>query len=202
MKARGFRVGMVYVVHGRSLDRCEDLYYYFKNLGVDSLTVIPLEEPSREFGGPRLDARGWGRFLREIHEVWKSDHCSLPLEPFSAWEQMRCDEDGRSRSHSEALSCCEPTLAIGPEGDVYPCVRKLDVAEGKIGNVLSDTMEEILSHPDASWRSARSRLLRTQECGRCRWWKLCAGGCAASLGFRCKTAWCEGYRLFFEGTDA
>lgn len=201
MKGRGFRVGMVYVVHGRSLDRCQDIYYYFKNLGVDSLTVIPLEEPSRNFEGPRLDALEWGRFLSEMYRVWKSDHCFIPLEPFSTWDQMRSDADGWSGSHNEALSCSEPTLAIGPEGDVYPCVRRLDIGRGKIGNIVTDTIEEILSHPQSTWRTARSRVLRESECGSCRWWGFCAGGCAAASGFQCKTVWCDGYKLFFEGSS-
>lgn len=198
MKARGFRVGMVYVVHGRSLGRGKGLYYYFKNLGVDSLTVIPLEEPSRDFDGPRLDAPGWGRFLTEIFEVWTADDCSLPLEPFSTWESMLSDSEDRFPSFQEALSCCEPTLAIGPEGDVYSCVRKLDTGSGPIGNILTHSMEQILSHPESSWRSARSEALKAQECGACRWWALCAGGCAAASGFQCKTIWCEGHRYFFE----
>jgi len=198
MKSGGFRVGLVYVAHGRSLDRCKDLYYYFKNLGVDSLTVIPLEEPSRDFDGPRLDACGWGRFLLEIFRVWKADDCSLCLEPFTTWESMLSESDDRLRSYHEALSCCEPTLAIGPEGDVYSCVRKLDIGSGPIANILTHTMEEILSHPESSWRSSRSEMLRTRECGTCRWWGLCAGGCAAASGFHCKTVWCEGHRFFFE----
>jgi uncharacterized protein len=198
MKSHGFNVGMVYVVHGRSLDRCKDLYYYFKNLGVDSLTVIPLEEPSRDFAGPRLDSLGWGRFLLEMFQVWQADDCSLPLEPFSSWESLLGDDTDRQRSFHEALSCCEPTLAIGPEGDVYSCVRRLDIGSGPIGNVLTHTMEEILSHPESRWRSDRSAILKTQECGACRWWGLCAGGCAAASGFRCKTVWCEGNKHFFE----
>jgi uncharacterized protein len=200
--AYGFRVGMVYVVHGESVKYPQKLYYYFKNLGLDSLTIIPLEEPAGAFGGHRLDAASWGRFLSEIYEVWRSDNRPLPLEPFATWESLSLEPDAPSHSYKEALNCCEPTLAISPEGDIYPCVRMMDISTGKIGNALSDSLDGILAHPDASWRSARSEIIRQGECGSCRWWKFCAGGCAAASGVRCKTVWCEGYKLFFEATHA
>ncbi len=198
-KARGFRVGMVYVAHGRSLEYAKRVYYYFRNLGVDSLTLIPLEEPAGLFEGARLAPLAWGRFLAEIYESWKNDDCPLPVEPFAGWESLQFDSDSSARSYNESLSCCEPTLAISPEGDVYPCVRLLDVAVGKIGNLLEDTLDTILARPDVFWRSTRRELIRLEDCGSCRWWKYCAGGCAAASGPRCKTTWCEGYKLFFGG---
>ncbi len=81
-------------------------------------------------------------------------------------------------------------------------MRLLDISEGKIGNVLSDSLDKILMSPDSSWRSARREIIRQGECGSCQWWKFCAGGCAAASGVRCKTVWCEGYKLFFEATHA
>jgi uncharacterized protein len=200
--ACGFRVGMVYVVHGESLRYPQKIYYYFKNLGVDSLTIIPLEEPAGPFDGYRLDAVSWGRFLTEIYEVWRTDNRSLHLEPFAGWDSLSSEAEAPSHPYSESLNCCEPTLAISPQGAVYPCVRMLDIAAGEIGNVLSDSLDTILKHPDSSWRTARREIVRQGECGSCPWWKFCAGGCAAASGVRCKTVWCEGYKLFFEATHA
>lgn len=200
--AYGFRVGMVYVVHGESLKYPQKIYYYFKNLGVDSLTIIPLEEPAGAFDGYRLEAPSWGRFLADIYEVWRSDNRSLPLEPFTGWELLASGADATAHSYKESLNCCEPTLAISPEGDIYPCVRMLDISAGKVGNALSDSLDSILMRPDSSWRATRREIIRQGECGSCQWWKFCAGGCAAASGTRCKTVWCEGYKLFFEATHA
>lgn len=201
-KSRGFRVGMVYVVHGRSIGRGKEIYYYFKNLGVDSLTLVPLEEPAGMFDGARLDVKSWGVFLKEMFDAWKQDQCALPVEPFANWEETSPVDCGSNRTYSEALNCCEPTLAISPEGDVYPCVRLLDIESGKIGNMASQPLEDILIHPDVSWRSRRRELIMQSDCGSCKWWKYCAGGCAAASGPCNKTIWCEGYKLFFEAINA
>lgn len=198
----GFRVGMVYVVHGKSPGRARDIYYYFRNLGVDSLTVIPLEEPAGPFQEPRLEPRSWGRFLIDIYNVWNEDDRFLPMEPFSGWENLSYDRNPATRGCNESLSCCEPTLAVSPEGDVYPCVRHLDTGIGKTGNIMHDDMDAIMSYPDMSWRSARSKLIKQGDCASCKWWKLCAGGCAAGSGYLRKTIWCEGLKLFFEASDA
>jgi uncharacterized protein len=197
-KGLGFRVGMVYVVHGRSVGIGKKIYHYFKNLGLDSLTLIPLEEPAGLFAGPRLDAHSWGVFLTEVYAAWERDHGSLPVEPFVNWFGGDSPEDAFPASHTESLNCCEPTLAISPEGDVYACVRQLDIGAGRIGNIVSDPVERLLAHPDAWWRSRRRELIRRGECGSCRWWRFCAGGCAAASGTCHRTVWCEGYQLFFE----
>jgi len=200
-RSSGFRVGMVYVVHGKSLERAKEVYYYFRNLGVDSLTVIPLEDPAGPFREPRLDARSWGRFLLDIYKVWNEDDRFLSMEPFNGWEKLAVEHNPSIRACSEWLSCCEPTLAISPEGDVYPCVRRLDIGAGKTGNIMHDNMNAIMSEPDMFWRSARSKLIKQHDCASCKWWKLCAGGCAAGSGYLHKTTWCEGYKLFFEAAD-
>lgn len=197
-KRRGFRVGMVYVVHGRSIGRGKDIYYYFKNLGVDSLTLVPLEEPAGMFEGARLDTLSWGIFLKELYEAWRQDDCFLPVEPFVNWEEVPPVDSDSTRKYSEALNCCEPTLALSPEGEVYPCVRLLDIGSGRIGNIASEPLDAILSHPDVFWRSRRRELIMQGDCGSCKWWRYCAGGCAAASGPCHKTIWCEGYKLFFE----
>ncbi|MBM4328075.1 MAG: radical SAM protein [Deltaproteobacteria bacterium] len=201
VRSRGFRVGMVYVVHGESVGLGKSIYHYFKNVGVDSLTLIPLEEPAREFEGARLDAPSWGKFLLEIYRAWEEDRAMLPVEPFVTWAHFAHDKDSPRCGFPEGLHCCEPTVAVAPTGDVYPCVRLLDVGSGAIGNLVVDSLEKILTRPDALWRSQRRDLLRQGECASCRWWDLCAGGCAAACGFGRKTVWCEGYRLFFEAVN-
>ena len=195
-KRRGSSVGMVYVAHGGSVGMGRKIYHYFKNLGMDSLTLVPLEEPAGVFAGPRPDSREWGIFLLEMYRTWKDDDEALPIVPFVQWFGPGSDQV-RPVS-AELLNCCEPTLAVSPQGDVYPCVRLLDVGIGRIGNILTDSLESILAHPDAWWRSRRRDLIRQNECGSCRWWGFCAGGCAAASGTCAKTVWCEGYKTFFE----
>ncbi len=195
VKERGFRVGMVYVAHGRSVGMGKSIYHYFKNIGADSLTLVPLEEPAGVFDGARLDNPGGGTFLAEVYRAWKDDDEALPVEPFAQW--FKLDSTARPVS-AESLNCCEPTLALSPLGDVYPCVRLLDVGVGSIGNIMTDSLEAILSHPDAWWRSRRRDLIRQNVCGACAWWEVCAGGCAAASGTCAKTVWCEGYKTFFE----
>jgi uncharacterized protein len=200
--SRGLRVGMVYVVHARSLGQAKKIYHFFKNLGLDSLTIIPLEEPAGPFDEPRLAARAWGEFLAEMFRAWKQDGCVLPVEPFASWEKLEAGEGADAPSYTDCLNCCEPTLAVSPDGEVYPCVRLLDSATGRIGNILTESLDEIIADPAASWRTMRRDLIRQGDCGLCRWWKYCRGGCAAASGIRDKTVWCEGHKLFFEVTHA
>jgi uncharacterized protein len=201
VRSRGFRVGMVCVAHGESVGFGKRIYHFFKNLGVDSLTLIPLEEPAGEFDGARLDPTSWGRFLLEVYRAWEGDQGSLPVEPFVSGADLAREKQSPSCGFPEGLHCCEPTVAVSPTGEVYPCVRLLDVGSGAVGNLRADSLEKILSHPDALWRSRRRDVLKNGECASCRWWDLCVGGCAAACGFGRKTVWCEGYKLFFEAVN-
>ena len=191
----GFHVGMVYVVHKRSLDAVEETYYYFKNIGVGDVLYHPLEE--FEDDEYKLTADDWGEYLKRLWEVWESDGYSMPVAPLEDWfihltrgtPVTMCEYGIRS---PEVRS-----VTVSPEGDLYPCPRYQDRDAHCIGNIANMTFDEIVAHPS-------SRIITTikenqpPECQACRFQSFCNSGCVITHDSSGKTQWCEGLKSFFQ----
>ncbi|HID06894.1 MAG TPA: SPASM domain-containing protein [Armatimonadetes bacterium] len=81
---------------------------------------------------------------------------------------------------------CGDYVVIEHNGDVYACDFFVE-PEWKFGNLLERPLSELLRSERARQFKQRKRQL-APECKRCRWLRLCYGGCPK-------------YRLFNGGVD-
>ncbi|MBI4962260.1 MAG: radical SAM protein [Desulfomonile tiedjei] len=190
----GFGVNMIYVVHKRSLEVVEKVYYFFKNLGVRNVLFHPLED----FQGPdyRLTSEDWGEFLRKLWTVWEDDDFALTIFPLSDWrgrivfgEPVESCEHGLPREN-------QLHLVISPVGDLYPCHRFQDKDLCRIGNIESMTFDEVVQHPWANLLSESKKNLG-EICSACEFVGLCRAGCVATRQPNAPTLWCPGLKDFF-----
>ncbi len=191
----GFGVNMIYVVHKKSLDVVEQVYYFFKNLGVRNVLFHPLEE----FQGPdyRLKPQEWGEFLKALWEVWEQDDFSLTIFPLSDWrDRIVLGYTVESCEHGPARSNDQLHLVISPLGDVYPCHRFQDKDIFRIGNIGAMTFDEVVQHQWAHLLNDAKKSL-SRDCSACEFMPLCMGGCVATHGQESRTVWCEGLKAFF-----
>jgi len=190
----GFGVNMIYVVHKRSRDLVEQVYYFFKNLGVRNVLFHPLEE----FQDPdyRLTPEEWGQFLKKLWEVWEEDDFTLTIFPLSDWrdrimfgEPIESCEHGLPREN-------QLHLVISPLGDLYPCHRFQDKDLFRIGNIATMTFDEVVQHQWAHLLTDTKKNL-SEACLACEFVPLCMGGCVATHDAGGRTVWCEGFKAFF-----
>ena len=203
---REFRLGLVCVVDGRIAARPQETYHYFKNLlPAPQVRFNPLYPQSRELpmtGERLLTPVAWGRFLRQMWQMWEADERSFCIEPLQTFAGLvggrrrhgTCDMSGR---------CGTGFLAVGPEGDVHQCGRALDAGILRYGNIATGSFDEILAAPNRVRICSRPVELSAGTCAQCRWWELCHGGCPVQAwmhgrGWHEPTHWCEGRRFFFE----
>jgi uncharacterized protein len=195
LRKDGFYIGMVYVVHKKSLDVVEPTYYYFKNLGVGDVLYHPLEDfDNDEY---RLTPEDLGDYFKELWDVWEADGYSLPITPFEDWY-----------TH---VSQCRPTtmceysvrpdkvrsITVSPEGDLYPCPRFQDRGLHRIGNIEDMTFDEVVAHPSSRIITSLKEN-QPAECQACEFQGLCNSGCVITHDESGKTQWCKGLKSFFE----
>jgi uncharacterized protein len=73
--------------------------------------------------------------------------------------------------------CLGGYLAVGPDGEIYPCQRFAGMPEFQMGNVLARPSWEILAETPI-WRTFQERQERVRaECGECAHFGICRGGC-------------------------
>jgi radical SAM protein with 4Fe4S-binding SPASM domain len=190
----GFGVNMIYVVHKKSLEVVEEVYYFFRNLGVRNVLFHPLEE----FQGPDycLTPEEWGGFLKNLWRVWEKDDFALTIFPLSDWrdrilfgEPIESCEHGMPRNN-------QLHLVISPSGDLYPCHRFQDKDIRRIGNIADMNFDEIVQHQWAHLLSDSKKNL-SEVCSACEFVTLCGGGCVATHQPGGQTVWCEGLKAFF-----
>ncbi|MGO9118671.1 MAG: radical SAM protein [Desulfomonilaceae bacterium] len=191
----GFGVNMIYVVHKKSIDVVEQVYYFFKNLGVRNVLFHPLEE----FQGPdyRLTPQQWGEFLKKLWAVWEEDDFSLTIFPLSDWrDRIMFGEPVESCEHGLPRSEDQLHLVISPLGDLYPCHRFQDKDIFRIGNIGTMTFDEVVQHQWAHLLTDTKKNL-SDVCLACEFMPLCMGGCVATHDPGGRTVWCEGLKTFF-----
>jgi len=190
----GFAVNMIYVTHKRSLEVVEEVYYFFKNLGVRNILFHPLEE----FEGQdyNLTPEEWGQFLTKLWQVWEQDDFRLTIFPLSDWRDRIV--------YGEPVGSCEHGLpreshvhlVISPQGDLYPCHRFQDKDIFRIGNIASISLEEVVRHEWTHLLTDRKKNL-CENCLTCEFVPLCRAGCVATQEKNGKTIWCRGLKEFF-----
>ncbi len=191
----GFGVNMIYVVHKKSLEVVEQVYHFFKNLGVANVLFHPLED----FQDPDycLTPSEWGEFLKNLWQVWEQDEFSMIIFPLSDWRgriifgaPIESCEHGHPRSN-------QLHLVISPSGDLYPCHRFQDKDLFRMGNIADMSFNEIVQHQWAHLISDSKKTL-CEVCSTCEFVSLCGGGCVATRQSNGQTVWCEGLKSFFQ----
>lgn len=124
------------------------------------------------------------------HYITPEEYTDVVLEFFRLWYEdttatlrlatvediIRSIVTGVHTGCHDAPNCQETFLSIGPTGDVYPCGRFEGRDSYCYGNLVNDSLSDILESP------VRTTLLqRTPEtipqCSECTWLKICNGGC-------------------------
>lgn len=206
LRSADIAVGVVYVVHRKSLGRVRDLYYYFRNLNPDSPTRFnPLYREGRATQRASEDlwitAEEYGRFLVELCDIWLDDDRRFGVMPLAEWYRawqgrfgLCCDSRG---------TCTETHIGINPDGTVYGCGRASDNGAHALGNLFDDGVTALLRRQQDSQLSRRPQVLRQGACRDCRYWELCHGGCPMMAwlyygDLMRETYFCEARRMLFE----
>lgn len=99
--------------------------------------------------------------------------------------------------------CMGDTLAIGHDGNIYPCYRFVGMDEYVMGNVFNEpSMEEI--EKTAPWKELNKfKDFVDEDCKDCNYIKFCRGGCpyngiVSSGDTKSIDPQCEAYKMIFK----
>jgi len=75
------------------------------------------------------------------------------------------------------VDCMGDTFAVGPEGNIYPCYRFVDMPDFVMGNVYDHPTMADLAQSDAWKLMHQFKEYVDTACGKCSHIKYCRGGC-------------------------
>jgi uncharacterized protein len=130
-----------------------------------------------------------GEGYTQSYTVKPAEFLPFAKEMFDAWWELN-DPQRRVRMFDgfmQALlggldyTCsfkgnCGDFLSVEADGSVYPCGKFSGVPEYYLGNVVEQSLTEILENPVyAGWLAQRTNL--PNKCKECKWAKVCNNGC-------------------------
>ncbi len=174
-RANGLEVRFICTFTNRSVERKEEIFNFFLQNGFP-LKLHPAL-PSLRSENPKewaLEPEAYGELLVYLLDRY--------LENLGRIEVMNINDICRGifTRHGTVctfVDCMGTTLAIGPDGSIYPCYRFVGMPEYVMGNVYERPGPEDLARSDA-WRLMQAfREYVDRECKGCPHIKYCRGGC-------------------------
>lgn len=204
---RGVETNVLAVVTDYSSRYPEELYAYFKSLGITYMQFIPcIERDSLDPAKPSafsVSPKQYGDFLSALFDVWYNDI----VDGVAATSIRYFDSVFHLYVGMRALDCtlsetCGDYLVIEHNGDVFSCDFYVE-EKWKLGNVRSLGLSEMHNSPrQSSFGTLKSKL--PEECRLCNWLTVCRGGCTKDrerIPGNGLNYFCESYKMFFSHAD-
>jgi uncharacterized protein len=179
-------------------------YDFFKDLGVEYLTFLPLVErinnSSEEVSDRSVAASEFGNFLTTIFDEWVSkDIGRIKVQIF--------EEAVRTAFNQEHTLCifkerCGGVPVVEMNGDFYSCDHFVD-NEHLLGNINEQSLSFFLDHPDQQEFGNKKQTSLPGYCLKCDVLKMCNGECPKNRfilspdGEPGLNYLCSGYKHFF-----
>jgi uncharacterized protein len=204
LRQREIPVDLLCVVHAQNVQHPLDVYHFFKEIGAQYLSFIPLVEPQPDSPGGvserTVPPRAFGDFLCAIFDEWvRHDMGRIIVQSF---EEAARPAYGLKHSLCVFRPTCGDVPVIEHNGDFYQCDHFV-TPEHRLGNIRDTPLAELLeSEAQEAFGQAKQDTL-PRCCQACDVRTMCNGGCPkdrlvqAPDGEPGLNYLCAGYRRFF-----
>lgn len=186
----------------------DELYEYYKNLGLTWMQFIPVvetdpEDPSR--AAPySVTAEAYGHFLKRIFDLWMADFKNgEPTTSVRHFESVFHAYVGMPVPECTMMKECGPYVVVEHNGNVYSCDFFVE-PKWKLGNVMTNRLSAMLNSKQQHTFGAFKAVL-PGECRKCPWLTKCYGGCTKDRikdpQDNRKPRFCQSYKMFFSHAD-
>ncbi len=187
----------------------DELYHYFKEVGLGWMQFIPVVEtdpadPTRA-ASFSVTAKAYGEFLCRIFDLWIQDFRNgEPTTSVRHFESVFHAYVGMEVPECTMMKECGPYVVIEHNGNVYSCDFFVE-PKWKLGNVMTGRLTQMLNSKQQDTFGAAKAVL-PGKCRRCPWLLKCQGGCTKD---RIKDPedqrnprFCLSYQMFFSHADS
>ena len=177
---KGVEVNAMCCVSNFSVKYPDELYNYYKNMGLNYIQFIPIVEtdikdPSKcaDFS---VDAVEYGNFLIRLFDLWLADFKNgQPTTSIRFIESYFFLYMNMEAPDCSLMKTCGPYVVIEHNGNVYSCDFFVE-PEWKLGNVQHGRLIDFLnSKKQINFALRKSNI--SAKCRQCKWLSKCYGGC-------------------------
>lgn len=178
LKQSGAEFNILTVVTAQTARHIREIYSFFMAEGLVYQQYIPCMEPFGERPGGRgysLSPKGYGRFLRELFDLWYRDRKAGRFVYNRYFENLAGILAGYAPESCDMNGVCSLQYTFEADGGVYPCDFYM-FDEYRLGDINTDSMDALDERRREIRFIERSAKL-PDGCRKCRWLFACRGGC-------------------------
>ena len=183
-----------------NINKTDRLYSFFREKGFTHLQFIPCHEldTNGKMTTSSISGEELGKFHTRLFDLWMEDgFFEVSIRIFE--DIFIYIMDGQKTSCGW-LERCGSYLLVEHNGDAYPCDFFV-YPEWKLGNFVSDPVENILRNPIRS-EFGEMKAKIPQECNQCTYLPFCQGDCTKFRkdtmgGFSLPSAYCQARKMLF-----
>lgn len=177
IKTAGMPLGVLCVVSKLNVYRAEEIFHFYKTIGVNSFGLLPLKSvPLSE--RPMMPTNDeMFAFYKNMFDLWaQTENSFSSVEPLDT--MMRSLLGQRPRGCSFANSCLKKMITIDQEGNIVPCGSLVE-DQFMLGNILAQPLINTLAGAKTKVLAKVRNDHNAEKCGRCEYVAICRGGCRA-----------------------
>ncbi|WP_339218883.1 anaerobic sulfatase maturase [Paenibacillus sp. FSL W7-1332] len=165
------------VIHKDNVGKAKELMAFYRENNFNYVQFIPcMDFRSQQVDEPgvfEITPREYGDFLCAVFDDWYND--GDPQVSVRFFDNMLSVYVNREAELCIHHAACPTSLVLEQNGDAFPCDFFIN-EKWKVGNVASDSIDDMLSHPNYE-RFHRMKPALPDKCRSCEWQRLCYGGC-------------------------
>ncbi len=205
----GVAVNAMCCITDYSSDYAEELYNYYKGLGLTWMQFIPIVETDKNDptkAAPfSLSDEKYGRFLIQLFDLWINDFKNgEPTTSVRHFESVFHSYVGLESPECALMKECGPYVIIEHNGNTYSCDFFVEPRH-RLGNIRQNKIIEMLNSKKQD-EFGKAKTLLPRKCKFCPWNSKCFGGCTKDRikdpNDQRQPRFCLAYQMFFEHADA
>jgi len=194
-------INFIYPVTKEAFGREKEVYNFYKNLGVKSLTIKPVLDYDGCMSDDELySAKEYGEFLKKMYELWVEDDYGICIEPFNGWTLKHKTGSGEQLSCYFSGKCSNKMFLVLPNGDLFECCEYTRIQDRPKGNIYTHSLYEMHQNRTENIQKYYDHM-KNEACNVCKWWDYCHGYCPVKTHGEDtyeKHYFCESYMNFFD----
>ena len=182
LKRKGINVSLLATLHRGNYKYINSFLELSRSVGVPiAFSVLTCDRNNESLEKYVLDGDEFCEAVNSVDGEIKVIDTSLSLEDLS---------------FRTSCGAGERTISVDADGSVYPC-HMLHMPELRMGNLLSDTMNDIMES-EVAFGMKQTTVDTIEKCGECNYRYFCGGGCRArvyltSQNMKALDIYCESY---------
>ena len=204
LEKHGVAFNILFVVTNAMVERPGKVYSFFQRNNFNYLQFMPCIDPLEERRGGcnySLVPADYTQFLKKFFNRWSEDILSGRDVSIRYFDDLVRLVMGAEPGTCSMRGTCSCQFVFEADGSCYPCDFYV-TEEWKLGNIHAMGIMDFYE-TETNQRFLNTSAVATNECLRCKWRRLCRGGCRRDREDSVKSVLTKNYycRSFYDFLD-